>query len=268
VSASNVRLPLIEPHMERALATIGAAPDALDRALSASRSTGERPVIAAARLGLVDGGRLAEALAEACGIPRASAQQIGEAAPSPGLSPAWLRRCRMAPLAASESGPPLFGIVDPTDTDALTACAFACGSEVRFAVLSLEEWTRLQADPPDDGGAGSHETRDREALSDLSRGAPAVRAVDEALAAARKAGASDVHVRPEEDGLKVFIRVDGDLRLLRTYPLSLAAPVAARLKVLAGLDLAERRAPQDGRLSFAQCATPRRGSPSRRPCPA
>lgn len=173
----------------------------------------------------------------------------------------------MAPLAASENGPPLFGIVDPTDTDALTACALACGGEARFAVLSLEEWTRLQADAPDDVGPGGHETRDREALSDLSRGAPAVRAVDEALAVARKAGASDVHVRSEEDGL-VFIRGDGDLRLLRTYPLSLAAAVAARLKVLAGLDLAERRAPQDGRLNFAQCATPRRGSPSRRSCPA
>ncbi len=250
--ASSAVLPaMLDQRLQRALATAGLAPEALDRALTASRVTGERLVIAAARLGLVDGARLADALAETCGIPRSSAAQIGQITPPPSISPAWLRRRRMAALAAFDGGPPLFGIVDPSDTDAMAACAFASGGEARFAVLSLEEWTRLQEDAPEEAGAGGHETHDREALADMSRGAPAVRAVEEALAAARKAGASDVHVRPEEDGLKVFIRVDGELRLLRTYPLSLAAPVAARLKVLAGLDLAERRAPQDGRLSFA-----------------
>jgi type II secretory ATPase GspE/PulE/Tfp pilus assembly ATPase PilB-like protein len=119
-------------------------------------------------------------------------------------------------------------IYAPVTISRIFETAFACGSKARFAMLSLEEWTRLEADAPAGDGAGGDEACDHEALADLSRSAPAVRAVNEALGASRKAGASDAHVRPEEDGLKILIRVDGDLRLLRTWPLSLAAPVAPR----------------------------------------
>lgn len=239
------------PRVRRALEDAGAGAELLDRVRRASRGGQERPVIAAARLGLMDGARLADALSRAFEMPRAEPQAVGPTPTPSGLSALWLKRRRMAPIRAGDEDLPLIGVVDPSDADALKACAFACRGAVRFAVLSLEEWSRTSDESAGGEISSGLEGRDHEALADLSRGAPAVRAVEEALAAARRAGASDVHVRPEEDGLKIFIRVDGDLKVLRTYPLSLAAPVAARLKVLAGLDLAERRAPQDGRLSFA-----------------
>lgn len=81
--------------------------------------------------------------------------------------------------------------------------------------------------------------------------APAVRAVDLVFARAVAAHASDVHVEPGERGGRVRLRVDGVLRELETIPTDLLPAFVSRVKLLAGMDVADRRAPQDGR-----CAIP------------
>ncbi|MBS0663120.1 MAG: type II/IV secretion system protein [Verrucomicrobia bacterium] len=78
--------------------------------------------------------------------------------------------------------------------------------------------------------------------------APVVRLVQRLLEQAVEAGASDVHLEPFEDRFVIRCRVDGTLREVFPVPLTLAEPVTSRLKVLANLDIAERRAPQDGRI--------------------
>lgn len=78
--------------------------------------------------------------------------------------------------------------------------------------------------------------------------APIVQAVDAVLASAARRNASDVHFEPNADALRVRLRVDGVLQELRTLPASMTAAVASRLKVMARMDIAERRLPQDGRI--------------------
>ena len=79
--------------------------------------------------------------------------------------------------------------------------------------------------------------------------APVVRVVDSILKSAVAEGASDVHVEPHAQGLSVRLRVDGVLREIMSIPSGLQGGVVARLKILANLDIAERRLPQDGRFS-------------------
>lgn len=81
-------------------------------------------------------------------------------------------------------------------------------------------------------------------------GSPAVRRLSALLAAAVEAGASDLHLEPDRDGLRVRMRVDGHLHDLEAPPSSLVPALLTRVRLLARVDLAERRLPQDGRFSW------------------
>jgi len=80
--------------------------------------------------------------------------------------------------------------------------------------------------------------------------APVVRAIDLLIKQAVRDRASDVHVEPQEDKLRVRYRIDGILSDVMTLPLSVHAPLLSRLKIMAGLNIAERRRPQDGQITF------------------
>lgn len=86
-----------------------------------------------------------------------------------------------------------------------------------------------------------------ETLRDLASGAPVVRAVNEIIELALTRRATDIHLEPVRDGLRVRIRVDGILTTVRTFTLELTRPIVSRVKILASLNIAERRLPQDGR---------------------
>src|SRR5690606_7868990 len=88
------------------------------------------------------------------------------------------------------------------------------------------------------------------ALRRASQAPPIITLVQHILAVAVKRRASDVHVEPAGEGLRVRARVDGDLRELLALPPHAAGPVVSRIKVLADLDIAVRRRPQDGRAAF------------------
>ena len=97
---------------------------------------------------------------------------------------------------------------------------------------------------------GEREDVEIENLRDLASGAPIVRAVNEILEAAVERRATDVHLEPVRAGLRVRIRIDGILQAMRTFPPDLARAVVSRVKILSGLNIAERRLPQDGRARF------------------
>jgi len=80
--------------------------------------------------------------------------------------------------------------------------------------------------------------------------APVVRAIDLLIKQAVRDRASDVHVEPQEDKLRVRYRIDGILSEVMTLPLSVHAPLLSRMKIMAGLNIAERRRPQDGQITF------------------
>ena len=84
----------------------------------------------------------------------------------------------------------------------------------------------------------------------------AVAAVQQILSAAVRAGASDVHIEPMRDGVRVRVRIDGTLRPLMSLPRSGHSSIVARTKIVAGLDIVERRVPQDGRARLRVTARP------------
>jgi type IV pilus assembly protein PilB len=87
-------------------------------------------------------------------------------------------------------------------------------------------------------------------LKDLAGGAPVVRLVNALIARAIAERASDIHIEPEAGRVRVRLRVDGILHEVMTIPKDLQSPVISRIKVMAGMDVAERRAPQDGRITL------------------
>ncbi|MQY80955.1 MAG: hypothetical protein GH158_01745 [Dehalococcoidia bacterium] len=97
------------------------------------------------------------------------------------------------------------------------------------------------------GGAGLKEARvSPEAIAQ----APVVRAIDLLIKQAVRDRASDVHVEPQEDRLRVRYRIDGILSEVMALPLSVHAPLLSRVKIMASLNIAERRRPQDGQITF------------------
>ncbi len=138
-----------------------------------------------------------------------------------------------------------FGI-SPDDTERLTITA----EEIDTA---LQEASPEVIERPDaDSGPGMVEFArgddDIEALRDLASNAPVVRLLNDLFEAAAKAKATDIHLEPVRGGMRIRIRVDGLLRQLQMLPPDMARPLVSRVKILAGLDIAERRLPQDGRL--------------------
>ncbi len=80
--------------------------------------------------------------------------------------------------------------------------------------------------------------------------APVVRAIDLLIKQAVRDRASDVHIEPQEDRLRVRYRIDGILHEVMSLPLSVHPPLLSRVKIMAGLNIAERRRPQDGQITF------------------
>ena len=105
-----------------------------------------------------------------------------------------------------------------------------------------------QAEPAKITGIAETEEETIESLKDLASGAPIVRAVNEILELALARRSTDIHLEPVRGGMRVRIRVDGILTTLRTFAPDLARPIVSRVKILAGLNIAERRLPQDGRM--------------------
>src|SRR5262249_33656541 len=91
----------------------------------------------------------------------------------------------------------------------------------------------------------------REALKEFrsqNQRTPAVRIVSAIIATAAREGASDIHVDPQQNGAVIRIRVDGMLRDIMDLPADLQASLISRIKIIGDMDIAERRAPQDGRV--------------------
>jgi general secretion pathway protein E len=151
-----------------------------------------------------------------------------------------------------EGGPKL-AMADPTDTAASRAAEIVLCGAVDVVVASFEDIAtvlgeRLDDDEPESSAdAGpAHSDDDIESLRDLASGAPAVRALNDLFERAMELRASDIHVEPGRTGLVVRMRVDGLLRVVQTPLGALPQALISRIKILAGLNIAERRLPQDG----------------------
>jgi general secretion pathway protein E len=196
----------------------------------------------------------ADEVSDYWGVVRLSLPQLLASTPClDGFSRRFLRESTIFPVRASNGGYRL-AVADPSDTAAIRAAEIVFGAPVEVAVASFEDITtvldqRADVDGVTDEGAKRSTQQsddDIESLRDLASGAPVVRALNDLLERAVELRASDIHIEPFRTGLVVRMRVDG---LLRAMPAPSGIPPQAlisRVKILAGLNIAERRLPQDG----------------------
>jgi general secretion pathway protein E len=169
------------------------------------------------------------------------------------FSPRFLRESSVFPFRVGDDG---FGLAvsDPADGAAIRAAEIVCGRPIMIAVASFDDIAtvlELRLDERTmeavvDEPVHRSGDDDIDSLRDLASGAPVVRAVNDVLERAMELRASDIHIEPFRSGLVVRMRVDG---ILRAIPFPGEAPpqaVVSRIKILAGLNIAERRLPQDG----------------------
>ena len=144
---------------------------------------------------------------------------------------------------------------DPGDLAAIRAAEIVLGGPVEIEIASFEDIAtalakRLGEDDAASPGvkeaALAHADDDIESLRDLASGAPVVRAVNDLLEKAVETRASDIHIEPHRTGLAVRMRIDGMLRPVPAPTGVLPQALISRVKILSGLNIAERRLPQDG----------------------
>jgi general secretion pathway protein E len=188
------------------------------------------------------------------GLPRLSLPDLLAATSLvPRFSRRFLRETLVFPYQASDASFRL-AIADPSDAAAIRAAEIVLGGPVGVDVASFEDLETILAGRlgDDDAEAPEHEAargqgdEDIESLRDLASGAPVVRAVNDLLEKAVELRATDIHVEPFRTGLVVRMRVDGLLRAIPAPAGALPQAVISRIKILAGLNIAERRLPQDG----------------------
>ncbi len=177
------------------------------------------------------------------------------------LAERWARRYGVLPLR-EEEGALIVATSDALDLDAERAIGFATGRRVFWVEASPEEietqiarWyadglrSELSAPPVEVQHIGFAAGHSASAANDDA--ASAIPLVDQLLAEGIQAGASDIHIEPEEEGIAVRHRIDGVLRQARLLARTLGPSLASRVKILSGLDIADRMRPQDGRARVA-----------------
>ena len=233
---------------------------ALKRAEKAQRQSGERFDVVLTRLGLVPETDMAQLLAAALGLDHLAPGRLEALPPWPDGVPAdFFATHAIVPIDADGAALTV-AVADPFKTEAIAALAFLLDRPVVMQVTTLQEVERLLrlgggataagpvvAEAPATSADASGED-DARRLADLASEAPVIRLVHDLIARAVTQQASDIHIEPTDDALRVRFRIDGLLHTVERLSPALRAAVTSRVKVMANLDIAERRLPQDGRL--------------------
>lgn len=224
---------------------------ALARAAATAEASGERVEWVLTRLGIVSEDRVADALAGLSGHPRRAGALHPDADLVDALGPGFCRAAGLIPLEAAEGEPVPLALADPLDATAIRLAALklarplaprtATPGEVEAALARLDE-------PAEEAPDAAPDDLDLARLRDMASDAPVIRLVNAMIRRAAEMRASDIHLEPRDGGLRLRCRVDGALREEPAPPAHLRAAVVSRLKIMARLDIAESRLPQDGRI--------------------
>ena len=233
----------------------------------ARRVAGERASrleIVLTQLGMVSERALAEATARLLGLEIAAPAAYPKEAILPDrLRLKFLRRSRALPIALDEQTLTV-AMADPLDGFAVSSIGIAAQREIEIRVavpIELESaLDRLYGEEDAPGPSESDDLvpssnaavqDDAERLKDLASEAPLIRLVNQLISRAVETRASDVHIDAFEDRLRVRYRYDGILHETEAPPRRLQPAIVSRIKIMAQLDIAERRLPQDGRIKLA-----------------
>lgn len=231
----------------------------LDEALAVKKSTGARLGEVLVSLGYLSEVQLARALADQLNIPYIEPGSfVPDARALKLIDEKTARRYRTVPVSL-EGNTLTVVMADPLDLVTVDDLARLTNCRVERAVATDQAIERLltsaygvqltEMAATNDPLARASETID---LQEGLEGAPIVKAVNSIIRRAVAETASDIHLEPGEDGLRVRFRIDGLLREVYSLPKQSHAPIVSRLKIMGGMDISERRLPQDGRVQIAE----------------
>jgi type IV pilus assembly protein PilB len=248
-------------------------PEQFEQALAEQKKTSEKLGEILVRLGLITEEQLVHFLSRQYGIPEVTfPEKI--AAEIIRLIPARIaRKYGVVPIGRT-IGSVTLAVADPTNLSALDDVAFMTGLKVVPAIaspsvirLAIERYyeaapatmadvlSEMEGEAADVEVVEGQETNTSVDLNELRSSAdqvPVVRLVNSILLDAIRRGASDIHLNPSETSFRVRFRVDGILHEVMTPPKRVEPAVVSRVKIMASLDIAERRMPQDGRIKLRQ----------------
>ncbi|HVX32661.1 MAG TPA: ATPase, T2SS/T4P/T4SS family [Solirubrobacterales bacterium] len=233
-------------------------------AVEASRSAGKPPEALLLAQGAITEEQLARATAERYGLDHVDLAVYNVDLAAAALFPvAMARRYTAVPVGYVDSGTLLVAAADPANVLAVDDIQIATGLDCRIAVAArgdveglLTRLGTLQSAAADAiiTAEPAEEEAELAPVTDMQAGpedAPVVKLVYSILAQAVGEGASDIHLEPEEGELRIRFRIDGVLKEAAHVPKRMIGAVISRLKIMSELDIAEKRVPQDGRVSVA-----------------
>lgn len=230
----------------------------LNRARRLAEEGNDSAVRMLVRLGLVSERDMAEAMAEVLGVELVETDSFPpEPVASETLSLRFLKDSRVLPLREDDDKLEV-AFADPTDSFIVDVVALAADkpllkrvalpTEIETALERLHDHKAKDKSDEINADLGEVSEDDIEHLKDLASEAPVIRLVNQLIQRAVESRASDIHIEPFADVLKVRYRVDGILHEVSSPPVRSTAAIISRVKIMAKLNIAERRLPQDGRI--------------------
>ena len=235
-----------------------ASRERVDDAIAAGQASGRAPEQVLLEEEVISMDELARATAQRFGLCHVdlSSFKIDLAALNL-LSAQAARRLNAAPIGFDDSGRLRVAISDPSNVIALDDLKLVSGHEVQPVVASAEDiqgligrMSRLDEAVAEAVQEGEDELADITEIRESADDAPVMKLVNSIIAQAVEDLASDIHFEPEGREMRVRFRVDGVLRETTTIPRRMVAGTVSRIKIMANLDIAEKRVPQDGRVSL------------------
>ncbi|MFN8161230.1 MAG: ATPase, T2SS/T4P/T4SS family [Solirubrobacterales bacterium] len=243
-----------------------ASPERVARAIEEARTAGRPPEVLLLEQGAISGDQLSRAVAERYGLDHVdlSNYQVDMAAAA--LFPVVnARRYNAIPVGFADGQTLLVAMSDPANVLAVDDIQIATGMDCRIAVAAEDDIEALLGRLNTLQSAASEAIIEQEltdefdeeglaAVSELQASpedAPVIKLVYSILGQAVGEGASDIHLEPEEGELRIRLRVDGVLKDTAHVPKRMISAVISRIKIMAELDIAEKRVPQDGRVSVS-----------------
>jgi type IV pilus assembly protein PilB len=246
------------------LVELGFVPEPTVRAaVEVARTAGKTPEALLLEQGAVTEEGLARATAERYGLDHVDLAIYGVDMAAAALIPVALaRRYAAVPVGYVDEGTLLVAVADPANVLAADDIQIATGLDCRIAVAARGDVEGLLTRLGTVQSAAAEAIIEEEAEEELApapvtemqagpEDAPIVKLVYSVLAQAVGEGASDIHLEPEEEELRIRFRIDGVLKEAAHVPKRMIGAVISRLKIMSELDIAEKRVPQDGRVSVS-----------------
>jgi general secretion pathway protein E len=228
----------------------------LERALELQRERGDKIGKIFVDMGLLAQRDMLAALSDQLGIPLVTIENPPPSAPEiDKLSQRFLRQCRSFPLELKDNVLTL-AMADPLDFETIAAVRSFSGLEIQTVLAPEQEVIDAierhygESERQTFTEGADDENANLEHLRDMASEAPVIRLVNAMIADAIEKRASDIHIEPFEKEFRVRFRVDGVLFNQEMPPRELKAAIISRLKLMAKLNIAERRLPQDGRIKI------------------